>query len=136
MSSARAPTAATRCAAEAVFHRSPERGVSGICMYNPLSFLIVICVLMMRDFWLHRKRKAEESANEARRTGAASSDLSEESPPRSRTHREATPGEAEAEDTGRSMARKAAPVEVAAVPSTAPSSLPQEIPSRELFPAR
>ena len=67
-------------------------------MYNPLSFWIVICVLMMRNFLLLRKRKAEESANEARRAEAASSDPSVESPPRSRARQEATPGEAEAED--------------------------------------
>ena len=85
---------------------------------------------------LHRKRKAEESADETHRAGAASSDPSVESPPRSRTRREATPGEAEAEDTGRSAARKAAPMGVVGVPPASLSPLPQETPSRELFPAR
>ena len=59
-----------------------------------------------------------------------------ESPPRSRTRREATPGEVEAEDTGRSEDRKAAPMGVAEVHPAPPSPLPQETPSRELFPAR
>ena len=86
-------------------------------------------------FWLHRKRKAEESADETRQVEAASSNPSVESLPRSRTRWEATPGEAEAEDTGRSAARKAAPMGVAEVPPALPSSLPQETLSRELFPA-
>ena len=76
------------------------------------------------------------SADEACRAKVGSSDPSVESPPRSRTRREATPGEAEAEDTGRSAARKAAPMGVAGVPPASPLPLPQETPSRELFPAR
>jgi hypothetical protein len=91
--------------------------------------------LMMHDFWLHRKRKTEESADEARRAKAGSSDPSVESPPRSRTRREATPGEVEAEDTGRFEDRKAAPMGVAEVHHALPLPLPQETPSRELFPA-
>ena len=79
---------------------------------------------MMRDFWLHRKRKAEESSDEARRDKAGSSDPSVESLPRSRTRREATPGEVEAEDTGRSEARKAAPMGVAEVSLVPLSPLP------------
>ena len=78
----------------------------------------------------------EGSADETRRAEAASSNPSVESPPRSRAHREATPGEAEAEDTGRSAARKATPMGVAEVPPGLSSPLPQETPSRELFPAR
>ena len=105
-------------------------------MYNPLSFFIVICVLMMRNFWLHRKRKAEESADEARWVEAASSNPSVESPPRSRVRWEATVGEAEAEDTGRSAAQKPAPMGVVEVPPVPLSPPPQENPSRELFPAR
>ena len=81
-------------------------------------------------------RKAEGSADETHRVEAASSNLLVESPPRSRARREATPGEAEAEDTGRSTARKAAPMGVAEVPPAPPLPLPQETPSRELFPAR
>ena len=85
-------------------------------------------------FWLHRKRKVEGSVDETRRVEAASSNPSVESPPWSRSRREATPGEAEAEDTGRSAARKAAPMEVAEVPPALPLPLPQKTPSRELFP--
>ena len=81
-------------------------------------------VLMMHDFWLHKKRKAEESADEARRAKAGSSDPSVESPPRSRTRREATPGEVEAEDTRRSEARKAVPMGVAEVHPAPPPPLP------------
>ena len=128
-------TAATRCAAEAVFHRSPERGVIELCICNPLSFWIMICNLMMCNFWLHRKRKAEEAADEPHQAKAASSDPSVESPPQSRACREATPGETEAADTVRSAARKAAPIGVAEVPPAPPSPLPQETPSRELLPA-
>ena len=91
---------------------------------------------MMHNFWLHKKRKAEESADEAHRAKAGSSDPSVESPPRSRTRREATPGEVEAEDTRRSEARKAVPMGVAEVHPTPPPPLPQETPSRELFLAR
>ena len=91
---------------------------------------------MMHNCWLRRKRKAEESADEARRAKTGSSDPSVESPPRSRTRREATPGEVEAEDTGRYEARKAAPMGVAEVHPAPPSPLPQETPSWELFPAR
>ena len=78
----------------------------------------------------------EGSADETRRAEAASSNLSVESPARSRTRREATPGEVEAEDTGRSEARKATPMGVAEVHPAPPPPLPQETPSRELFPAR
>ena len=46
------------------------------------------------------------------------------------------PGEVEAEDTGRSEARKAGPMGVAEVHPAPPPPLPQETPSRELFPAR
>ena len=91
---------------------------------------------MMRNFLLLRKRKAEESANEARRAEAASSDPSVESPPRSRARQEATPGEADAEDIERSEARNAAQMVVAGVPPALLSPLPQETLSRELFPAR
>jgi hypothetical protein len=91
---------------------------------------------MMRNFWLHKKRKAEESANETRRAKTGSSDPSVESPPRSRTRREATQGKVEAEGTGRSEARKAAPMGVAEVHPAPPPPLPQETLSRELFPAR
>jgi hypothetical protein len=70
---------------------------------------------MMCDFWLHRKRKAEESADEAHQVEAASSDRSVESPPRSRARWEATPGVAKVEDTGRSVAQKAAPMGVSGV---------------------
>ena len=87
-------------------------------------------------FWLCRKRKAEGSADETHRVEAASSDPSVESPPLSCARREATPGETEAEDTRRYEARKAAPMGVAEVPPASPSPLPQETPSRELFPAR
>jgi hypothetical protein len=81
--------------------------------------------LMMRDFWLHRKRKAEEYGDVARRAKAGSFDPSVESPPRSRTPRLATPGKVEAEDTGRSEARKAAPMGVAEVHPAPPPPLPQ-----------
>jgi len=90
---------------------------------------------MMRDFLLHRKRKAEESTDVARRAKAGSSDPSVESPPHSRARREATPGEVEAEDTGRSEARKAALMGVAVVPFVPPLPRSQETPNRELFPA-
>ena len=135
ISSARAPTAATCCAVEAVFRRSPERGVSELCICNPLSFWIMICNLMMHNFWLHRKRKVEEAADEPRQAKAASSDPSVESPPRSRTCREATPGETEAKDAEQSVARKATPIGMAEVPPVPPSPLLQETPSWELFPA-
>ena len=79
-------------------------------------------------------RKAEGSADETHRVEAASSNPLVESPPRSRARREVTPGEAE--DTGRFAAQKAAPMGVAEVPPTPPSSLSLETPSRELFPAR
>ena len=78
----------------------------------------------------------EGSADETRRVEAASSNPSVESPPRSRTRWETMPDEAEAEDTRRSVARKAAQMGVAEVPHALPSPLPQETPSRELFPAR
>ena len=80
--------------------------------------------MMMLNIWLHRKRKVEESADEACRAKSGSSDPSVESPPRSRTRREATPGEVEAEDTRRSEARKAAPMGVAEVSLAPLSPLP------------
>ena len=88
------------------------------------------------EFWLHRKRKAEGSADETRRVEAASSNPSVESPPPSRARREATSGEPETEDTGRSTAQKAAPMGVAEVPPLPPLPLPQKTLSQELFPTR
>ena len=67
-------------------------------MCSPFLVLNRDLCLDIAKFWLCRKRKAEESADEARRVKAASSNLSVESPPRSRVRREATVGEAE--DTG------------------------------------
>jgi len=70
------------------------------------------------------KRKEKGSADETRWVETASSNPLVESPPRSRAHREATPGEAEAEGTRRSAARKATPMGVVEVPPVPPSPLP------------
>ena len=83
-------------------------------MCSPFLVLNRDLCLDIAKFWLCRKRKAEESADEARWVEAASSNPSVESPPRSRVRREAMVGKAE--DTGRSVALKPAPMGVAEVP--------------------
>ena len=83
-------------------------------MCSPFLVLNRDLCLDIAKFWLCRKSKAEESADEARWVEAASSNPSVESPPRSRVRREATVGKAE--DTGRSAAQKPAPMGVAEVP--------------------
>jgi len=93
--------------------------------------------LTLPNFELRRKRKAEDSADEARRVEAAASLASVKSPPRIRARLEAVQEEedaaAEAGETSAKDAEKAASVDEVRTPPMSPSSVPPKSLGREPF---
>ena len=110
---------------------------------SELEFLLVCsiqnCSSTLLIFYLRRKSKAEESADEARWVEAAASPTSVKSPPwtcaRLEAVREEEEATTEAGETSADDAEKAASVEEVRTPPASPSSVPPESPGREPCPA-